>query len=459
MARLSAICHRMHETGIGYAGIPGVWWRPATVPVSLPTSIATDLTQIGKAIFLLFDTVMALYGTPQGAAAGLERLLEGRVPPELLALRSRTPVQSVRPDFQLVPQADGQYRLVATELEICPSAQGFAHAMQVGYGLTPDLADGVAAWLAGRPLLFVGTEQWSEFLWEQLAFCRALAERGAQGYVLYDRPLTTLAAEIQAGRRWQPPLFGVETKPVPWDDDLLGRIIHTGLDAYWWPDDHTWPDRVGEAVIFRFGYLDCFGPQERQRFLDWEANGATLLNPPAFFLDSKTMMAALGLPGVRALIAETSTAMLATLDHCIPETWLVEESVVQRLAQEQAGWVLKVAGFDQSNQAWGGRSLRLGANCTRAEWQSLLAESLQLPWPTVAQRVTPSAQLAIDYFDDHDQVQQLMGTSRLRSFLWRSANGIDAWAAGTHLTLVGGSGKVAESTQAVQAPVRFEPPS
>jgi hypothetical protein len=456
MARFSAIRQHLNETGIGYAGIPGVWWRPATAPVALPASLATELGQIGRALFLLFDTVGALYGTPAGAAAGLDGQLEERVPPELLALHSRSPVQSVRPDFQLVPQSDGQYRLVATELEICPSAQGFAHAMQIGYGLTPDLADGVAAWLAGRPLLFVGTEQWSEFLWEQLAFCRALAARGAQGYVLYDRPLAALAADIRAGERWQPPLFGVDAKPAHWDDDLLGRMARTGLDAYWWPDDQRWPARVGEAVVFRFGYLDCFGPVARRRLLDWEGQGATLLNPPAFFLDSKTVMAALGLPAVRARIAAIDARLLATLDDCIPETLLVDESTAPRLRQEKEAWVLKFAGFDRGNEAWGGRSLRLGARCTVAEWHTLLAQSLQLPWPTVAQRVTPSAQVAIDYFDDLDQVRRLVGASRLRSFLWRSANGSDAWAAGTHLTVVEGSDKVAESTVAVQAPVRFD---
>jgi hypothetical protein len=94
-------------------------------------------------------------------------------------------VLGVRPDFQLcVLDRPPYYQLVATELEICPSAHGFAHALQLGYGLDTDLVAAFARLLGGRELLFAGTSQWSEFLFEQLAFCQALAERGARARAL-----------------------------------------------------------------------------------------------------------------------------------------------------------------------------------------------------------------------------------------------------------------------------------
>ena len=128
-----SIRQRMNRTGIGYAGIEGAWWLPAVEPFGLPTQVKHDLADIGEAIFLLFDSVTTLYGTAEGADCGLNQLLDHKVPPHILCLRSGGRVQSVRPDFQLCLSGDGQgYQLVATELEICPSAQGFAQAMQVG---------------------------------------------------------------------------------------------------------------------------------------------------------------------------------------------------------------------------------------------------------------------------------------------------------------------------------------
>jgi hypothetical protein len=448
---------RMNETGIGYAGIDGVWWRPATAPCALPAMLRSELAQIGRSLFALFDAVLALHDARPEAEQGLQRLLKERVSPELASLVANGRVELVRPDFQLVP-IDGEagYRLVATELEICPSAQGFAHAMQVGYGLATDLANQVAHWLQGRPLLIVATAQWSEFLFDQLAFCRALAERGAQAQLLFDRPLAAIAAEVRRGERWQPPLFGVDRRPQGWDEAVLARIRRHALEPYLWPDDHEWPAAVGEAVLFRFGYLDTFSPAHLARLQHWSAHGATLLNPVSYFLDSKTLLATLNLPAVRRQIARCDQTALALLDRTIPETILLERHQLPRLRREQAQWVIKFAGFDRGNEAWGGRSLRLGAGCSAAQWDGLLRQSLRLDWPVVAQRAVPSAQVQIDYFDEADQPATLCGTTRLRSFLLRPpAKAADAWVGGTHLTVTAGSAKVAESTVAVQAPIEF----
>lgn len=216
---------------------------------------------------------------------------------------------------------------------------------------------------------------------------------------------------------------------------------------------------MGDAVVFRFGYFDCFALAKLERFRQWENNGATLLNPTSFILDSKVIMAALQLPAVRQQIAVADATALAILDQSIPETVLLQPAQVARLVQSKDDWVLKFAGFDSGNQAWGGRSLRIGAQHTQAAWRQIIDQFLELPWPVVAQRTVPSACVDIAYGDANNQQQWLrQGTTRLRTFMLRDAAS-DAhpftWVGGSHITVSGGTLQVSESTDAVQAPVLF----
>ncbi len=468
---LGELRRRMAATGIGLAGLEGAWWLPAVEPFALPAAVAADLPQIGAAIFALFDAVTGLYGTPAGEKSGLDALFTYKVPAHIPRLISRGRVESVRPDFQLKIVADPKtgaisspggsphasritYHLAATELEICPSAQGFAHAMQVGYNLPADVAASFARILRGRDLLLVGTQQWSEFLLEQLAFCRALAQVGARGRVLYDVPIARLAAEVRQGRRWQPPMFGIKAKPPGWNDDLWGRIRAHGFEPFLWPDDTPWPESVGEAVVFRFGYVDCFPLDRQPYFGQWQAQGATVLNPATFFLDSKAVMAALHLPPVREQIAAARPAALTVLERCLPETRLLQPGLLPRLLEERETWLIKYAGFDGGNQSWGGRSLQVGRDYTADEWRRALEQALALPWPVVAQRLAPSAQVDIGYGDAQGQVQVMrQGTTRLRTFFVR--DGDETLACGSHVTVSGGGLQVSEATDSVQAPVVF----
>jgi hypothetical protein len=446
----------MNQAGIGFAGIDGAWWLPAVEPFALPHHVADDLACVGAAIFALFDAVAELYGTPEGAACGLDRLLGHKVPADIPRLMAPGLALAVRPDFQLCISENGERpRLVATELEICPSAQGFAHAMQVGYGLTTDLVGAFARLLDGRELLIVCSGQWSEFLFDQLAFCRALAAVGVRARVLCDTPIATIAERARSGAIWRPPMFGVRERPAEWDVDIARRIRDNGFEVCLWPDTAGWPDSVGDAVVFRFGYFDCFSAELLQRLVGWQDAGATFLNPTHFILDSKAVMAALGLPAVRRHIHARDPNALASLDDCIPETLLVESQVIGRLRREQPGWVIKYAGFDRGNQAWGGRSLQVGALHTPDAWAQLLQSSLDLPWPVVAQRFTPSARLDVAYFDGQDTPRLMrQGATRLRAFMLRGE--LSATVCGVHLTVSGGAVQVSESTNAVQAPVVFE---
>jgi len=437
----------MAATGIGYAGIDGAWWRPAVAPFPLPAATLDELPRIGRALFALLDAVAGLYDGDET----LRALLAHRVPPGVPWRVGHEPAWLLRPDFQLVPDGDG-YRLVATEIEICPAAQGFAHAMQVGYGLPADLADAFARFLDGRPLLIVATEQWSEFLFDQLAFCRALAERGATAHVLCDHPIAALAAEVAEGQRWVPPLFGVAERPPGWNSDVLGRLARHGLDAHLWPDE-AWPATVGDAVVFRFGTFDCFDTAAINAFARWQASGATFLNPPVTYLESKSVLAAARLPAVRARLS-AEPGVLTTLDRCLPETHLLTPERLPALLDERAAWIIKYAGFDGDNQAWGGRSLRFGRDSAPDIWHQSLCEAVEYPWPVVAQHLVPSAQIEIDYYDAADQICRLSpGHTRLRSFLLRDDKSVAA--VGTHLTVSAGP-RVSEATDAVQGPIVFK---
>lgn len=459
---------RINATGIGFAGIEGVWWLPAAEPFALPAKIAQELTEIGQALFIFFDVIAAMYGAPAGQKSGLDQLLNYKVPAHIPRLMSRGQVESLRPDFQLhlIPDKgrEGQpaHQLVATELEICPSAHGFAHAMQVAYGLRADLIENFADYLAGRELLFVGSSQWSEFLFEQLAFCRALAQVGARGRVLYDLPMPAIARRIRQGQSWQPPMFGVKEKPPIWNDDLLARIRAAGFESFLFPNEGAWPEAVGQAVVFRFGYFDCFGPDRLRYFLRWQDQGATLLNPAMFILDSKVIMAALNLPPIRAQITARNATALATLDRCIPETRLLHEGILAELLAAKDDWVIKYAGFDHDNQAWGGRSLQVGLSHSQASWRRVLQRYLGLPWPVVAQRLVPSTRVDLAYIDSNNQRQLIhQGSTRLRAFLLRSRRRVKpdqldaAIACGLHLTVATGTSQVSEATDAIQAPVVF----
>lgn len=433
----------MNATGIGFAGIDGVWWRPAAEPFTLPPETAVTLAEIGRAVFALFDAVLALAERPEVAA-----LLAYKVPDGLQRWRGDGRVLAVRPDFQLLPLGDGRFQPVITELEICPSAQGFAHAMQAGYGLAPDLVENYARLLNGRTMIIVVAAQWSEFLFDQLAFCRALAGAGAQGRVLLDLPLPTLADEIWRGERWQPPMFGVQNKTAGWDDDLLGRIERHDLGQFLWPGDE-WPDDVGDAVVFRFGYCDCFALDKLAYFAWWQAGGATLLNPANFIWDSKAVIA---LARETAVRQHLPADILPSLDRCLPETRLLQPDSMEVFLAEKDDWVIKFAGFDGDNQAWGGRSLQAGVAHSPESWRRALQTAVALPWPVVAQRTVPSAQADIAYFDRDGAVQVLVnGRTRLRAFYVRHEE--ETAVCGAHITISGGGLRVAESTDSVQAPV------
>jgi hypothetical protein len=252
-------------------------------------------------------------------------------------------------------------------------------------------------------------------------------------------------------------MFGIAAQPATWDDDIVKRIHAHGFERFLWPDAPDWPQTVGDALVFRFGYFDCFAAAKLQRMLEWQAAGATMLNPTMFILDSKVIMATLQLPYLRRQIAAHAPAALATLDGCIPETPLVAPATVARLRHEQRDWVVKYAGYDRGNLAWGGRSLQVGMQCAGDEWARILDSCLELPWPVVAQRVAPTARIDIAYTNDAGEIAWMrQGATRLRSFMLRGSSAAPAvTVAGTHLTISSAAIQVSEGTDTIQVPVVF----
>jgi hypothetical protein len=251
------------------------------------------------------------------------------------------------------------------------------------------------------------------------------------------------------------PLFD---KPRGWNDDIISRIHQHGLQSFAWPDDAVWPAGVADSVIFRFGYFDNFSAEKLQHFIKWEQQGVKFLNPLSFFLENKAVMAALSLPDVRQHLDEFS---LSVLDRCIPETILLAQGNRDRLLDEREEWVVKYAAYDGGDQAWGGRSLEIGAWHSFKSWQAVLSHYLSLPWPTVAQRATPTARIDLCYYDQEGNKQQLHdGHTRLRTFFLRDSLKADPFlsrttSCGSHITVVAGDGLVSEGMNAIQAPVVF----
>ena len=141
---------------------------------------------------MLFDAAAHAHAHAYAHAPRVHGLLGARVPEAIPRNIGAAPVLSLRPDFQLVADATGGYRLVATELEVCPSAQGVAGALQSGYGLAGDLVAEMCALLDGRRLRIVMASAWSEFMWDQLAFCAALEAAGAGAWLMFDIPFERL---------------------------------------------------------------------------------------------------------------------------------------------------------------------------------------------------------------------------------------------------------------------------
>ncbi len=232
-----AINDAIRSAGVGLAGFEGAWWSPATQPFEMTSAEFNQLSHIGRSLFQYADAVTA--EMREQPDSYFSRQLQQKVPVHIVETFSTAPMLMCRPDFQLVPTPDG-VQLVLTEIEIAPFSAGCAHAMQIAYGIPADIAPAFARMLHGRELLFVGTHEWSWYLYDQFAFCKALAVHGARGRILYDRTFDQMETEIQRGERWQLPIPGIEQPPDPWQPGITAHISRFDLQSHVcneWPED------------------------------------------------------------------------------------------------------------------------------------------------------------------------------------------------------------------------------
>ncbi len=445
-----AINDAIRSTGVGLAGFEGAWWSPATQPFEMTSAEFNQLSHIGRSLFQYADAITAeLREQPDSY---FSRQLQQKVPVHIVETFSTAPMLMCRPDFQLVPTPDG-VQLVLTEIEIAPFSAGCAHAMQIAYGIPADIAPAFARMLHGRELLFVGTHEWSWYLYDQFAFCKALAVHGARGRILSDRTFDQMETEIQRGERWQLPIPGIEQPPDPWQPGITAHINRFDLQSH---VCNEWPEDLGDAVIYRFGYVEHFTPAQHAIFRQWQEQGATFLNPFSFHLDSKVLLLGARTPSIRKRL---DTETVAALERCVPETVLLTSNNLGQLVAEKNTWLIKFAGFDQANTAWGGRSVRFGRQFSSEAWRKLLRESLNLNWPVVAQHVTDSMRLTLDYYQSDGSIATLQkGYTRLRTFFLRNdvQSTPHAVHCGSHITVTGDTMNVSEQARgAIQSPVHF----
>ncbi|MCX6781223.1 MAG: hypothetical protein NT003_03880 [Candidatus Magasanikbacteria bacterium] len=455
-AEMRDVFARAAATGIGYKGLSGISWRACLAPFELPAYFLAELELLARAVFHFSDAVDALYATHKS----LQQLLNHKRPDRIAPLMKRGKVSIIRPDVVISfdPEQPTKLRPVITEIESCPAGQGMTHAMQAGYKLSLDMVDEFVAMLAGRPFIVLSTSEWAEYVFDQATFCKALRDRGVDARVLFDSTLEKIHDHAMAN--WVAPAGLPEHLQSAWSRDFLGRLDKLGfLEFVSGVEVVDLPETVGDAVVFRFGYFDNFAPATIARMEQWQDAGAEISNPLQFPLESKSLMAAVKLPSVRAWIATNcGDEELAVLDRCLADTVVVgtEFGDLESLRNYRAHLVTKFAAWDGNNESWGARSLVVGHSVSGVEWNRSLGELNALPHPVVAQHLIASTLHSAAFIDAagvHGTVTN--ARTRLTPFFLRGNDGVVRHG-GSMITLREGTMRIHGASDAVEGPVVYK---
>ena len=130
---------------------------------------------------------------------------------------------------------------------------------------------------------------------------------------------------------------------------------------------------------------------------------------------------------------------------------------MEQFVAEKDAWLIKFAGFDLGNAAWGRHSVRFGHALSAEAWLDELEQAVHLDWPVVAQKLAVSQRLSIDCYAPDGSVDTIQGGfTRMRTFFLRGGVGETAVHCGSHLTVSGSSMNVSEqSSHVVQTAVSF----
>ncbi|OGY78746.1 MAG: hypothetical protein A3B74_03060 [Candidatus Kerfeldbacteria bacterium RIFCSPHIGHO2_02_FULL_42_14] len=442
---------RMDATGIGYKGMSGVSWIPALEPIVLPTELRQQLQRLADAVLLLNDAVTACYTSD----SALQDLLTRNVPSRIPQIMAPGTVDVIRPDIVIVREKDG-FRPVVTELESAPAGMGMLHAMEVGYGVDTTMLDRFIEYLDGRQYVIFATHQWAEYTFELAVFCQALRTRGVPAWIIFDRLLETV--QEHARKTWQLPPNAPEHVCNAWDTDFLGRITRLGFREFI-RGSHELPKQFDDrTVVYRFGYFDNFSRGTLEQMLEWQQQGITVINPVQFPLESKVLMAAIGIPSVRRWITERDEEAVWVLQTCLAETRLLNgctETELSEYTNDRPFWISKYAAWDGNNQSWGSRSLEVGAQHLVSGWEGILRQRRECAWPVVVQHMINSARFTVGCVNSDGKIAIKTDLrNRLTPFFLRGKDG-KAVMTSSMITLRGNTIRIHGATDAVETLVVY----
>ncbi len=447
----------MTDTGVGYKGGSGVTWRQLIDPFGLSRAFLGKLGDVGQALGVGFQAVRDVYAE----SAGLRNLLNYRRPERIPALIEGSNVGIMRPDIVIVKDpGTGELRPVITEFESCPGGQGMAHAMELGYGLPTSMLDGYLRLLKGRRYIVLATNEWAEYAWEQGCFVKALRAAGVNAELWFDKPLAQIHDRVRTA--WQPHKDISAAARAAWNTDFLGRLKSLGFNEFVHGSDEGMPETLGpDTVVYRFGYFDNFVNTPALALMRrWHNQGAYIMNPLWFYLESKSLMAAFWEPSVMERVRSLGgDATLATLHNCVAQTRVVNRDTPDSVvAHQRSIYLTKFAAWDGDNKSWGSRSVTLGSQAQNDDvWVRHLEEVAALAHPVVAQHVIASARYTVAYRDVKGNVaiDHAARTRLTPFFLFHGGAGDTVELAGSTMTLRSGTFRIHGADDAEEGPVVF----
>ena len=169
-------------------------------------------------------------------------------------------------------------------------------------------------------------------------------------------------------------------------------------------------------------------------FHDAVAGNVTVTPPPKAPLEEKLWMALFWMAPLREFwLRQLGERGVQALQRWIPYTWILDpeplppNAVYPRLdiqnwselgafSQKARDLIIKISGFD--GRAWGARGVSLGADLSRAEWESALISALaEFPeHPYIMQIFRHSVLSEQPYFDSGGDIVMMKGRARLSPY-------------------------------------------
>jgi len=363
-------------------------WRLSPQAWSLTSAQAEELRRIGTACLEFHQALETLYlrsvagknllrNKPLMAPWVADYLDRGK-PPELVA-HAREPKNRgmfptvLRPDLLLT---DTGFAL--TELDSVPGGIGLTAFLNRLYGGESD------------PAVLGAADAMVENFYQSLAALRPEARNPLIAVLVSDEAATYrpemrwLAEQLQRrGRR----VFCMRLEDVfPLGGELFFDVEGT-------------PEKID--IIYRFFELfDWAGVRIGREILDaWQSGAVAIAPPMRHFQEEKLALALFHHHLLREYWVETLGARtVKLLQHLIPQSWIMDPaplppgavldgpSVSGRMlndwrdlagaSQKERDLIIKISGFHET--AWGARSVILGSDCSREEWQQGVEQALRL---------------------------------------------------------------------------------